>query len=155
MPRRPWGALPPAPTRYRRPPGPRHCLRLRMQEWAVAYHGTDHCNLPGILSGGLRAGSGQVYQNEVGRGIYCTPYMSDAEAYASKTTLQHNGETRTVQIVLQCRVRPSAIKKTSRDGYWVINNPKDIRPCALALSSPRCETRSWSCFCRRLTQPAA
>jgi len=106
-----------------------------MQEWAVAYHGTDHCNLPGILSGGLRAGSGQVYQNEVGRGIYCTPYMSDAEAYASKTTLQHNGETRTVQIVLQCRVRPSAIKKTSREGYWVINNPKDIRPCALALSS--------------------
>eukprot|EP01043_Picozoa_sp_COSAG02_P046650 COSAG02_NODE_4385_length_5421_cov_4.928035_5_plen_47_part_00 len=38
-----------------------------------------------------------------------------------------------MNIVLQCRVRTSAIKKTSFDGYWVLNNPADIRPCELYL----------------------
>jgi hypothetical protein len=45
------------------------------------------------------------------------------------TRLQHNGEARNVRIVLQCRVRTSAIKKTSKKAYWVLNNPADIRPC--------------------------
>jgi hypothetical protein len=52
-------------------------------EWAVAYHGTDHCNLPSILAGELRPGSGQVYQSEVGRGVYVTPNMKDATEYAN------------------------------------------------------------------------
>ena len=52
-------------------------------EWAVAYHGTDHCNLPSILAGELRPGSMQVYQSEVGRGIYVTPHMKDATDYAN------------------------------------------------------------------------
>ena len=47
----------------------------------MAYHGTAHCNLPSILSGGLRAGGGQAYRNEVGTGVYVSPYMRDAAAY--------------------------------------------------------------------------
>ncbi len=122
-------------------------------EWAVAYHGTDHCNLPSILAGGLRAGSHQEHEWEVGRGVYVSPYMKDAADYSSVrrvpvpllhlraeqlsggasieqvTRLEHNGVMRNVRIVLQCRVRTSAIKKTSRTEYWVLNDPADIRPC--------------------------
>ncbi len=122
-------------------------------EWAVAYHGTDHCNLPSILAGGLRVGGGQWYESQVGRGVYVSPYMKDAADYScvrsvplavlkrraeqlsagasieQVTPLEHDGVTRNVRIVLQCRVRTSAIKKTSKRGYWVINDPADIRPC--------------------------
>ena len=54
-----------------------------------------------------------------------------------------------MRIVLQCRVRTSAIKKTSRREYWVINNPADIRPCeeshglaAAAAAAPAGQLRS-------------
>jgi hypothetical protein len=102
-------------------------------EWAVAFHGTNHCNLPGILSGGFKVGPRQLYKREVGAGVYVTPYMKTARGYASRTSLNFNGESRRVEVVLQCRVRPSAIKQTSRDDYWVINDPADIRPYGVLM----------------------
>eukprot|EP01048_Picozoa_sp_COSAG05_P022081 COSAG05_NODE_4279_length_1585_cov_2.716016_1_plen_281_part_00 len=35
-------------------------MRNKPGEWAVAYHGTDHCNLPGILANGLHPGGAQA-----------------------------------------------------------------------------------------------
>eukprot|EP01043_Picozoa_sp_COSAG02_P046649 COSAG02_NODE_4385_length_5421_cov_4.928035_4_plen_121_part_00 len=74
----------------------------RTQEWAVAYHGTDHCNLPSILSTGLRPGSRQVYRREVGTGVYVSPYMRHAAAYSTATRIRHNGEP-------QCPVAASTV----------------------------------------------
>ena len=53
-------------------------------------HGTAHCNLPSILSGGLRAGGGQAYRNEVGTGVYVSPYMQDAAAYVRPLSLSRS-----------------------------------------------------------------
>ena len=103
-------------------------------EWAVAYHGTQHCNLPGILSGGFQVGPRQAYANEVGRGVYVTPHIRTAEMYTRVTNLSHNGEQKNVRIILQCRVRPSAIRKTTDSrGYWVINDPADVRPYGVLM----------------------
>mmetsp|Transcript_98204 Transcript_98204/g.168944 ORF Transcript_98204/g.168944 Transcript_98204/m.168944 type:complete len:350 (-) Transcript_98204:68-1117(-) len=112
-------------------------------EWAVAYHGTTYEALVPILEGGLKAGRAQVYEKKkdartgqnIGRGIYCTPSMSVAQAYASSRTGEgcfslhgHNA-----LFVVTCRIKPSAIKRCQDENkdsgaYWVINDVDDIRP---------------------------
>lgn len=96
-------------------------------EWAVAYHGTHHQFLAPILDKGLKPGARQAFAGKVGTGVYCTPVLSTAQGYSSEVELSANGKTRKVSIILQCRVRPEAIKRAT-DDYWVINDPADIRP---------------------------
>jgi hypothetical protein len=100
-------------------------------EWAVVYHGTAGTALASILFDGLRAGQAQVYKKEVGEGIYVTPCITTAWAYARRTSLDVCG--RKAIFVLQCRCRPDAIRKTSQDRYWVVNNPVDLRPYAVLV----------------------
>lgn len=107
-----------------------HNQWLREDEtgWAVAYHGTAKESLPGILSTGFRVGEGQKFEKETGAGIYCAPSAEVAQHY-SRPREWHG---RTVQIVLQLRVRPSAIRKVTtgtdfEKNYWVINDPNDMR----------------------------
>jgi len=97
--------------------------------WAVAYHGTYGDSLPGILSAGFKVGPKQKFSSETGVGIYCTPWIDVAQHYSEPKPL----EGHCVQVVLQLRVKPSAIKKVTKADsemekkYWVINDPKDMR----------------------------
>eukprot|EP00747_Dinoflagellata_sp_TGD_P196002 gnl/TRDRNA2_/TRDRNA2_65541_c0_seq1.p1 gnl/TRDRNA2_/TRDRNA2_65541_c0~~gnl/TRDRNA2_/TRDRNA2_65541_c0_seq1.p1 ORF type:complete len:318 (-),score=42.96 gnl/TRDRNA2_/TRDRNA2_65541_c0_seq1:113-1066(-) len=97
--------------------------------WAVAYHGTEQKNLPGILSTGFHVGSRQKFEAEVGAGVYCTPDLRVASYYAYPQLVSDHS----VQIVLQMRVKPEAIKaittgqKRWENKYWVINDPRDVR----------------------------
>lgn len=101
----------------------------REGEWAVAYHGTHHEALAPIVLDGLKAGSRQMFQKEVGKGVYVTPLLRTAQAYAEEVCLDGHR----VQFVVQCRVRPSAIKICSRADYWVINDSKDLRPYGILV----------------------
>lgn len=105
------------------------CLDGRKGEWAVAYHGTKQDALLPILLNGLKAGSRQAYSDEVGSGIYCTPNLSVAIGYSS---VEQVGSHK-VRFVLQCRVRPAAIKKCSKANYWVINKTEDMRPYGILV----------------------
>eukprot|EP00397_Hematodinium_sp_SG-2012_P023620 GEMP01024555.1.p1 GENE.GEMP01024555.1~~GEMP01024555.1.p1 ORF type:complete len:541 (+),score=104.05 GEMP01024555.1:711-2333(+) len=113
--------------------------------WAVAYHGTKFSCINGILSGGLRAGGGQAHKDGkdvrtgevIGTGIYCTPdYDGIARSYAGAG---FEFEGLTILFVMQCRVRPSAIKRchdedTTTGAYWVIRDPIDIRPYGVLVT---------------------
>lgn len=105
-------------------------LREDESGWAVAYHGTSKEGLGGILCTGFRVGERQKFAKDTGAGVYCTPIIDVAQHYSKPTLLRG----RSVQIVLQLRVRPSAINPVRDPGaheferkYWVINNPDDIR----------------------------
>lgn len=118
-------------------------------EWAVAYHGTKHNCLPGILLSGFQVGGRQVFADmdavggvKAGVGIYCSPNIDDVAAHENYATpATANGHS--AQFVMQCRVRPGAIKKLFRAGncglrvpwdqIWVVNDPEDIRPYAVLV----------------------
>jgi len=54
----------------------------------------------------------------VGRGIYCSPLFTTCLGdYTQPVT--KNGLT--YRVVLQCRIKPEALKCTSQTDYWVIN----------------------------------
>lgn len=106
------------------------CLDGRKGEWAVAYHGTKQHALVPIIMNGLQAGSRQLYASEVGDGIYCSP---DLDGVALAYATMENLDSHAVRFILQCRVRPNAIKKCSRSGYWVINKGEDIRPYGILV----------------------
>ena len=117
-------------------------------EWAVAYHGvgsgvTDNLEdiANKIAKGGLKPGSGQVYENaedrfhpgnKVGRGVYCSPNPDVLEEYASqaKTKTKVNGKQYMIGFML--RVKPDKIrspKDEDVDDYWVLNGTTDeVRP---------------------------
>jgi hypothetical protein len=103
--------------------------------WAVAYHGTQKKNLPGILSLGFRAGVRQKFKGEVGKGVYCTPNINVAAYFASSQKVAGMN----VQVVLQLRVRPEAIREVTNgdkwmyNQYWVLNNPQDVRAYGVLL----------------------
>merc|ERR1712048_149913 len=103
-------------------------LRSGEDGWAIAYHGTAEKNLPSILGTGFRVGPRQKFSSECGAGIYCTPFIDVAAEYAPVQTVQDHR----VQIVLQLRVKPTAIKRVTtgtdfENKYWVINQPADMR----------------------------
>jgi hypothetical protein len=87
----------------------------------------------------LKAGSAQACRNQislnlkrtVGAGIYCTPHLKTALSGYTKN-VNINGKN--YCLVFQCRVNP---KKThiclSPQDYWVVNDPKDIRPYGILL----------------------
>jgi len=116
-------------------------MRMEDSAWAVAYHGTSQAGCGGILSDGMRVGPAQVYKDkkdarsgkQIGAGVYCTPSLKVALSYANSRGNSAKIAGRPVFIVMQCRVKPSAIKRCQDEAengsaYWVINNPSDIRP---------------------------
>lgn len=114
------------------------CLDGRPNEWAIAYHGTKFATMPGILSTGLTVGERQAYKDfkdartgsKIGCGIYCTPNVNTAAEYSPSVEI----DGKKMQFVMQCRVRPEAIKRIHEEvgresgAYWLINEPSDIRP---------------------------
>ncbi|KAM9770462.1 uncharacterized protein ACNS7B_010139 [Menidia menidia] len=74
-------------------------------EWPVSYHGTSKRGAEGIIEGFYKPGPGQVY----GRGIYSTPYIAVAEAYAHHFTSQKDGKR--YKVILQNRINPIYRKK--------------------------------------------
>lgn len=99
-------------------------------EWAVSYHGTKHQNMKSIYDNGYRVG----YNNAYGVGVYCTPNIETAAEYSEEFT---GDDGKKYKIVLQNRVKPSAIKKASDNGgpddYWYIENGKNIRPYSICV----------------------
>jgi hypothetical protein len=65
----------------------------------------------------------------VGDGVYCSPhYTFCLFDYTVPCTMA--GQT--YRVVLQCRVKPEALKCATLT-HWVINSPKDIRPYGIVL----------------------
>ena len=99
-------------------------------EWAVSYHGTRQEYFNSIYNNGYRPGHNNAY----GVGIYCTPNIETAASYAQEFT---GDDGKRYKLVLQNRVKPSAIKKASDKGgpddYWYIENGKDIRPYSICV----------------------
>lgn len=108
--------------------------------WAVAYHGTAKESLPGILCTGFKVGGRQKFSDEIGAGVYCTPEIRVAQHYSRPQYVDGHA----VQIVLQLRVRPTAIKRIEdwkatdfERKYWVINNPADVRAYGVLIRELR------------------
>lgn len=104
--------------------------------WAVAYHGISKESLPNILDAGFRFGSRQATTLEAGTGISVSPWIGVAQQYSKP--YKHSG--RDIQMVLQLRVRPSAIRPNSKSKvseferrFWVIRKLEDIRACGVIV----------------------
>lgn len=113
--------------------GNNNWLREDNSGWAVAYHGTEGKNLPGILSTGFRVGPRQKFEKTVGSGVYCTYDLDLASKYAPWNKLSGDSAHET-QMVLQMRVKPDAIRTIEgkvdfeyEKKYWVINDPANMR----------------------------
>ncbi|XP_044048787.1 uncharacterized protein LOC122874668 [Siniperca chuatsi] len=88
-------------------------------EWPVSYHGTSKMGADGIIDGYYKPGSGQVY----GRGIYSTPYISEAIQYAKTFTSNKTGKK--YQVILQNRINPTYRQKHNNDKYWLVPIPEE------------------------------
>ena len=119
-------------------------------EWCVAYHGVCHGQpsdqvkrITGLIykgeeriEPGFRPGNAQGHAScndechpgqLVGRGVYCTPNIAEAENYAGISNINGNN----YKTVLMVRVKPEAIRHCSHvnSEYWVVNGLTDeIRP---------------------------
>jgi len=98
--------------------------------WAVAYYGISKESMPNILGAGFRFGSRQANPLEPGEGIAVSPWIGAAQHYSKPQ--KHSGHD--IQMVLQLRVRPGAIRQNSKSKaseferkFWVIQKLKDIR----------------------------
>jgi hypothetical protein len=100
-------------------------------EWAVAFHGFGKTAevLPKIINEQLRVGPRQAYERDIGKGVYCTPLIAIAEEYSG--TIELGGKK--YKMLMQCRVRPSKIKVCNGTDYWVLNDPKDVRPYGICI----------------------
>ncbi|XP_035012570.1 uncharacterized protein LOC118109521 isoform X1 [Hippoglossus stenolepis] len=83
-------------------------------EWPVSYHGTSKIGAQGIIISQFKAGPGQVY----GRGIYSTPYISEALPYTKSFISVSTGKN--YQVVLQNRVNPQYREKHNNSLYWLV-----------------------------------
>ncbi|XP_047453154.1 uncharacterized protein LOC125015381 [Mugil cephalus] len=83
-------------------------------EWPVSYHGTSKQGAEGIIAGYYQPGPGQAY----GRGIYSTPYISEAIYYAKIFTSQKTGKS--YHVILQNRINAEYRQKHNNDKYWLI-----------------------------------
>ncbi|XP_041853333.1 uncharacterized protein LOC121647729 [Melanotaenia boesemani] len=86
-------------------------------EWPVSYHGTTKRGAEGIIEGFYKSGPGQVY----GKGIYSTPYISEAELYAKTFTSNKNGKQ--YKVILQNRINPKYRQKYNNQKYWLVPIP--------------------------------
>lgn len=87
-------------------------------EWPVSYHGTSMEGAEGIIYGSYKPGPGQVH----GRGVYSTPYISEAEQYA-KTFISKKNKKK-YKVILQNRINEwyrRVCKKNDR--YWLVPIP--------------------------------
>ncbi|GAA6215368.1 uncharacterized protein LOC108893845 isoform X2 [Lates japonicus] len=93
-----------------------HCTTTESKpgEWPVSYHGTSKIGARGIIVSRYVPGAGQDY----GRGIYSTPFISEAEPYTKTFTSTSTGSR--YHVVLQNRVNPKYREKYNDDKYWLV-----------------------------------
>jgi len=112
--------------------------------WSIAYHGTQSQFVGSIMETGLRKGSGQVHKDDddlnhpgqkVGEGVYCTPKIEIAEAYAGETTFTIDEKPINFKVIFMCRVNPKNMRICSDEkDYWVVNGTSDdIRPYRMLI----------------------
>ena len=112
-------------------------------EWAVAYHGIGKGNvfqkLINIVLVNLKEGQCQLYaglinsrdklnKSYIGKGVYLSPFIEEAEKYTEKIKL---GERKSYfQFIIMCRVRPDKIRESKGYYYnWILDGNYDcIRP---------------------------
>ncbi|XP_070686093.1 uncharacterized protein [Pempheris klunzingeri] len=87
-------------------------------EWPVSFHGTSDNGAQGIISDHYKPGPGQVY----GRGIYSTPFISEADKYAKTFKSPTTGKK--YKVVLQNRINPQYREKHNYDKYYLVRIPK-------------------------------
>ena len=121
-------------------------------EWAIAYHGVARFKnnsqifsaIDNIVKNNLKQGVHQQYQfsenvnldtnkmyPKCGKGVYLTPRIQTAEAYAG--VLRIGG--REYFTVLQFRVNPRYLRiAKGRNDYWICEGSRDgVRPYRLLL----------------------
>lgn len=134
-------------------------------EWAVAYHGTHRDAVKGIVLNGFALGvrhgpaacslkdsrTGQ----RIGRGVCLTPSLEVAACFANGEEDQTGQppvtiDGHTLWFVIECRVRPGAIRRPNNNIYtktnndeekmgidgvfeWVIEHTADVRPSAVLV----------------------
>ena len=96
-------------------------------EWAVTYHGTKQAVFHKICEEGYKVGPRHLY----GEGVYSSPYICEAKAYA--TEFKYKGVR--YLGVFQNRVNPKGAKIEKDGRYWVCPNPADIRPYGLCMKA--------------------
>ena len=103
----------------------------KIGEWYIAYHGTSGHWVKSILGEGLKAGSGQYYEDDeninplsnnkfkkVMKSVYCSPKISEAEGYAKGKEIDFNNKK--FIFVFMLRVNPYKIRICSGEpDYWV------------------------------------
>ena len=112
-------------------------------EWAIAFHGIGKGNvfpkLINIVLHNLKEGQCQLYaglknsrdklnNSYIGRGVYLSPDIEEAEKYTEKIKL---GERKSYfQFIIMCRVRPDKIRVSKGYPYnWILDGNFDcIRP---------------------------
>eukprot|EP00929_Paragymnodinium_shiwhaense_P121071 TRINITY_DN93187_c0_g1_i1.p1 TRINITY_DN93187_c0_g1~~TRINITY_DN93187_c0_g1_i1.p1 ORF type:complete len:206 (+),score=22.94 TRINITY_DN93187_c0_g1_i1:57-674(+) len=102
--------------------------------WPVVYHGTRAvpANIRSIIRKGfkLRGGRHKPHNGaKFGDGIYCSPDPEYAKRYAEDYPLSDSDEDEELLLVFMCRARTHV--KTSNPKVWLVQEPDDIRPCAV------------------------
>ena len=101
-------------------------------EWPVSYHGTKHDAANSIAQAGYDLTKHKRFM--YGRGVYSTPNINVAKAFA--TTFTVNAQQ--YYVVLQNRVNPKTLIKVNGDrsegeDYWISPDAADIRPYGLCI----------------------
>ncbi|GMH46132.1 hypothetical protein BSKO_14096 [Bryopsis sp. KO-2023] len=94
-------------------------------EWPVSYHGTGRDSVKSISEVGFQLSKGKRFA--FGRGIYSTPDVDVAEAYAVECEYQGHR----YKVVLQNRVNPRTLCKLGK--IWLTPDELDVRPYGILV----------------------
>ncbi len=98
--------------------------------WYIAYHGTRSEYAIDILTSGLRGSTtGRYYYKDIPR-VHVSPSIEYCahERYAKPwTKTEKNGKTHWFQVVLQCRVNPTAIKMFEAETLLAEDHKKTVK----------------------------
>ncbi|GMH46130.1 hypothetical protein BSKO_14094 [Bryopsis sp. KO-2023] len=95
-------------------------------EWPVSYHGTCRGGAESISEVGFKLSEGKRFA--FGRGIYTTPDVDVAAAYA----MEFDYQGQRYKVVLQTRVNPWTLCKLD-DKVWLTKKETDVRPYGILI----------------------
>ena len=111
----------------------------RKAGWPIVYHGTRArpCIIRSIVREGFKPAGGKAEAfngSRFGSGIYCSPNSRFAASYSKQKKLSARSSEEEYRVVFMCRVKPGSWREET-DDIWVVDNPRNIRPFGLLLSS--------------------